>query len=169
MYDEFGYLKKKFRAKSRVGDPHVAAALATGGMGKAGWDMEELGVSEQSKERNKDRGGFRDDNDTDANRGGRNYYQNVPSARSSQRSYESGRDTRRGVDEWNVREPGHRNLERELSGFSVENQDRVSSEAWPWERERFAVRGRRGTECVIDSENDQRGRKRLRERDRILD
>lgn len=170
MYDEFGYLKKKFRAKAKAGDSHGAGALASGGMGKAGWDTDELGVP--SKEKNKDRSGFKYDNNIDANRGGRNkYFQNVPSARIIQRGYESGRGTRRGVDEWNTRE-GHKNLEHDRNIFSVENQGVVSSEAWPWGR--FAVNGHGGTECVIDSENDQhgewlRGRKRLRERDRILD
>lgn len=74
MYDEFGYFKKKFCVKFRVGDLYVVVVLVIGGMGKVGWDMEELGVFEQLKERNKDCGGFRDDNDIDVNCGGRNYY-----------------------------------------------------------------------------------------------
>lgn len=170
MYDEFGYLKKKFRAKTKAGDSHVAA-LASGGMGKAGWDTEELGVFEQSKEKNEDRSGFRYENEIDANRGGRNYFQNVPSALSGQLGYEGGRDTRLGVDAWNIRE-GHRHVERDREVFPNENQNSGSSEAWPLGR--FAVKGHGGLQCVVASENNQhgewlRGRKRLRERDRILD
>lgn len=172
MYDEFGYLKKKFRAKGKAGDSHVAVDLASGGMGKAGWDMEESGLSEQSKEKNKERSGSRYDYDSDSNRGGRNkYFHNLSSAPSGQPGRGSGRDSRHAVDEWDTRE-GHRNLLQDRSIPSIKNHDRDPSEAWPWRN--FAVKGRGETECVIYSENDQHGewlhgRKRLRERDRIQD
>lgn len=40
MYDEFGNLKKKFRAKTQQGE--VASGIP--GVGRAGWEVEELGI-----------------------------------------------------------------------------------------------------------------------------
>lgn len=40
MYDEFGNLKKKFRAKAQ----QTEAAQSLPGVGRAGWDVEELGI-----------------------------------------------------------------------------------------------------------------------------
>lgn len=41
MYDEFGNLKKKFRAKTQQAE----AAGGIAGAGRAGWEVEELGIS----------------------------------------------------------------------------------------------------------------------------
>ncbi|MBA0792869.1 hypothetical protein Gohar_017330 [Gossypium harknessii] len=40
MYDEFGNLKKKFRAKTQQAE----AARVLPGSGRAGWEVEELGI-----------------------------------------------------------------------------------------------------------------------------
>lgn len=39
MYDEFGNLKKKFRAKA-----HQTEMTVQGGSGRAGWEVEDLGT-----------------------------------------------------------------------------------------------------------------------------
>lgn len=41
MYDEFGNLKKKFRAKTQQAE----AARGIPGSGRAGWEVEELGIT----------------------------------------------------------------------------------------------------------------------------
>lgn len=41
MYDEFGNLKKKFRAKSQ----QMEAGRILPGAGRAGWEVEELGTN----------------------------------------------------------------------------------------------------------------------------
>lgn len=41
MYDEFGNLKKKFRAKTQQAE----AVQTLPGAGRAGWEVEELGIS----------------------------------------------------------------------------------------------------------------------------
>ena len=41
MYDEFGNLKKKFRAKTQQAE----AGQVLPGAGRAGWEVEELGIS----------------------------------------------------------------------------------------------------------------------------
>lgn len=40
MYDEFGNLKKKFRAKTQQAE----VATGTHGVGRVGWEVEELGM-----------------------------------------------------------------------------------------------------------------------------
>lgn len=40
MYDEFGNLKKKFRAKTQ----QIEASQSLPGVGRAGWEVEELGI-----------------------------------------------------------------------------------------------------------------------------
>lgn len=40
MYDEFGNLKKKFRAKTQLAE----AGRVLPGAGRAGWQVEELGI-----------------------------------------------------------------------------------------------------------------------------
>eukprot|EP01018_Ginkgo_biloba_P001236 Gb_28670 [translate_table: standard] len=53
MYDEFGNLKKKFRAKMQQNEIGQIAP----GAGKAGWEEEELGVVDRDdREKSKDRG-----------------------------------------------------------------------------------------------------------------
>ncbi|XP_020242318.1 transcription initiation factor TFIID subunit 15-like [Asparagus officinalis] len=52
MYDEFGNLKKKFRAKTQ----QVESRQMLPGSGRAGWEVEELGVAERNgRERSRDR------------------------------------------------------------------------------------------------------------------
>ncbi|KAJ7297762.1 hypothetical protein O6H91_Y037300 [Diphasiastrum complanatum] len=56
MYDEFGNLKKKFRIKAKQGEAIGQNQQTAPGMGKAGWDIEELGVVEKEKrDKGKDR------------------------------------------------------------------------------------------------------------------
>ncbi|XP_010557563.1 PREDICTED: transcription initiation factor TFIID subunit 15 [Tarenaya hassleriana] len=61
MYDEFGNLKKKFRAKAHRADAgHTVAA------GRAGWEVEELGVERDGRERSsRDKRRDRDDKQRD--------------------------------------------------------------------------------------------------------
>lgn len=40
MYDEFGNLKKKFRAKTQQAE----SGQSLPGVGRAGWEVEELGI-----------------------------------------------------------------------------------------------------------------------------
>ncbi|KAL7137217.1 hypothetical protein ABFS83_10G078000 [Erythranthe nasuta] len=65
MYDEFGNLKKKFRAKTQQGE----MAPGIPGVGRAGWEVEELGAGEKDRrERSKERGRGRDDRERDRHR-----------------------------------------------------------------------------------------------------
>ncbi|KAI4357032.1 hypothetical protein L6164_001007 [Bauhinia variegata] len=57
LYDEFGNLKKKFRAKTQQAE----AARALPGSGRAGWEVEELGIDKDGRERGRDRGRDRED------------------------------------------------------------------------------------------------------------
>eukprot|EP00268_Persea_americana_P007410 TRINITY_DN1274_c0_g1_i7.p2 TRINITY_DN1274_c0_g1~~TRINITY_DN1274_c0_g1_i7.p2 ORF type:complete len:178 (+),score=55.46 TRINITY_DN1274_c0_g1_i7:972-1505(+) len=53
LYDEFGNLKKKFRAKAQ----QTETGQMLPGSGRAGWEVEELGMTERNgRERSKDRG-----------------------------------------------------------------------------------------------------------------
>lgn len=148
MYDEFGNLKKKYRSKARGGDSQVGS----GGMGKAGWDMEEIGVVEVPRERSKDRNSSWSDRDL-SDRGGRDYGQNAESGRSSLRGREVGRGSGRGraVDDWDTRERD-RHSDRYRGELAVKDHDRSYHESG---KDKFG--------------DDLRSRKRLRERDRFLD
>ncbi|KAI3447394.1 hypothetical protein Pfo_004059 [Paulownia fortunei] len=65
MYDEFGNLKKKFRAKTQQAE----MALGVPGVGRAGWELEELGTGDRDRrERSKDRGRERDERERDRHR-----------------------------------------------------------------------------------------------------
>ncbi|KAF7809370.1 transcription initiation factor TFIID subunit 15 [Senna tora] len=57
LYDEFGNLKKKFRAKTQQAE----AARVLPGSGRAGWEVEELGIDKDGRERSRDRGRDRDE------------------------------------------------------------------------------------------------------------
>lgn len=46
MYDEFGNLKKKFRAKTQQAE----TTQAVPGVGRAGWEVEELGIINLSED-----------------------------------------------------------------------------------------------------------------------
>ncbi|XP_022576234.1 transcription initiation factor TFIID subunit 15-like isoform X2 [Brassica napus] len=50
MYDEFGNLKKKYRVKTNQADTRPVVAA-----GRAGWQVEELGVDRDGRERSRDR------------------------------------------------------------------------------------------------------------------
>ncbi|XP_018682439.2 transcription initiation factor TFIID subunit 15 isoform X2 [Musa acuminata AAA Group] len=63
IYDEFGNLKKKFRAKTQQAE----ARQMVPGSGRAGWEVEEIGVSERhSGEKSKDR--YRDFNERESSK-----------------------------------------------------------------------------------------------------
>ncbi|KAI9085065.1 hypothetical protein K1719_033057 [Acacia pycnantha] len=57
LYDEFGNLKKKFRAKTQQAE----AARVLPGSGRAGWEVEGLGIDRDGRERSRDRGRERDE------------------------------------------------------------------------------------------------------------
>ncbi|XP_028766925.1 transcription initiation factor TFIID subunit 15 [Neltuma alba] len=57
LYDEFGNLKKKFRAKTQQAE----AARVLPGSGRAGWEVEDLGIDRDGRERSRDRGRERDE------------------------------------------------------------------------------------------------------------
>ncbi|KAJ0829033.1 putative RNA recognition motif domain, Zinc finger, RanBP2-type, RNA-binding domain superfamily [Helianthus annuus] len=81
MYDEFGNLKKKFRVKAQQAE--VGQVLP--GTGRAGWEVEELGMSEKDKrERSRDR---REERETGKNR-----------RRSRSRERDRGRERERDRD-----------------------------------------------------------------------
>uniref|UniRef100_A0A5B7A261 Putative transcription initiation factor TFIID subunit 15 n=1 Tax=Davidia involucrata TaxID=16924 RepID=A0A5B7A261_DAVIN len=65
LYDEFGNLKKKFRAKTQQAE----AVHVLPGAGRAGWEVEELGMSDRDgRERSRDRGRERDERESSKNR-----------------------------------------------------------------------------------------------------
>ncbi|ESW03668.1 hypothetical protein PHAVU_011G032100 [Phaseolus vulgaris] len=59
LYDEFGNLKKKFRAKTQQAE----AARGIPGSGRAGWEVEELGIDRDGRE-SRDRGRERNDGES---------------------------------------------------------------------------------------------------------
>ncbi|XP_076956804.1 transcription initiation factor TFIID subunit 15-like isoform X2 [Bidens hawaiensis] len=83
MYDEFGNLKKKFRVKAQQAE--VGQVLP--GTGRAGWEVEELGMSEgDRRERSRDR---RDERESSKNR---------RRSRSRERERDRGRERERDRD-----------------------------------------------------------------------
>ncbi|KAK6145737.1 hypothetical protein DH2020_022557 [Rehmannia glutinosa] len=96
MYDEFGNLKKKFRAKTQQAE----MAQSVPGVGRAGWEVEELGDRDR-KERSRDRGRDRDERERDRHRS---------------RDYDRPRDRDRGYDYDRDRDYGRdRERDRERS------------------------------------------------------
>lgn len=89
MYDEFGNLKKKFRARTQQAD--TGKVLLLPGSGRAGWEIEDLGVAERDRERSRERGRDRDDREKSKSRerDGRD------TRRSRSRERERDRDRRR--------------------------------------------------------------------------
>ncbi|XP_016186803.1 transcription initiation factor TFIID subunit 15 isoform X1 [Arachis ipaensis] len=83
LYDEFGNLKKKFRAKTQQAE----AARVLPGSGRAGWEVEDLGIDRDSRERSRDR--VRDRNDGESRNRDRNEKER-PSSRIRER--DRGRD-----------------------------------------------------------------------------
>nr|GEY18990.1 transcription initiation factor TFIID subunit 15-like [Tanacetum cinerariifolium] len=65
MYDEFGNLKKKFRVKTQQAE----VGQVVPGTGRAGWEVEELGMSDRDRrERSRDRGREREERESSKNR-----------------------------------------------------------------------------------------------------
>ncbi|CAA2992139.1 transcription initiation factor TFIID subunit 15 [Olea europaea subsp. europaea] len=104
MYDEFGNLKKKFRAKTQQAE----VATGTHGVGRVGWEVEELGAGDRDKrERSKDRGRERDDRERDRKRS---------RSRERDRHRDRDRDRDRGYDYDRNREYGReRDRDRDRS------------------------------------------------------
>ncbi|GAY43318.1 hypothetical protein CUMW_073570, partial [Citrus unshiu] len=97
LYDEFGNLKKKFRAKTQ----QVEAAQVLPGAGRAGWEVEELGVTDRDgRERSRDRGREREDRGSNKKRGGDDRERH----RSRSRERDRGRDRDREYDYERARE-----------------------------------------------------------------
>ncbi|CAI9089994.1 OLC1v1024664C2 [Oldenlandia corymbosa var. corymbosa] len=81
MYDEFGNLKKKFRAKMQ----QTEAGQKIPGVGRAGWDVDELGASDRDrKERSRDKSRDSYEREKDRHR-----------SRSRSRERDRGRDSDR--------------------------------------------------------------------------
>ncbi|XP_019420606.1 PREDICTED: transcription initiation factor TFIID subunit 15-like isoform X1 [Lupinus angustifolius] len=83
LYDEFGNLKKKFRAKAQ----QTEAPRVLPGSGRAGWEVEELGIDRDARERSRDRG--REHNNGDNRHRERN---DKERQRSRSRERDRGRD-----------------------------------------------------------------------------
>ncbi|XP_057861299.1 transcription initiation factor TFIID subunit 15 [Cryptomeria japonica] len=167
MYDEFGNLKKKFRAKMQQNETNQTVP----GVGKAGWDDADLGVVE-GREKNRDRG--RDYHDRDRGRsrdgdgynghrysgeGSDSYYVKDGSQdkKDSRYDYERGRSADR--DHY-----GHR--ERERSRDRDRERDREKSRGKDRDRDRDRSRDYdRSRERDYDYDRD-RDKDYSRERDR---
>ncbi|KAF5450062.1 hypothetical protein F2P56_030441 [Juglans regia] len=99
LYDEFGNLKKKFRAKTQQAE----AGRALPGSGRAGWEVEELGVIDRDgRERSRDRGRDRDDRESNKNR----EREGRGRRRSRSRERDRGKDRDRDYDHDRGREYG---------------------------------------------------------------
>ncbi|XP_022733920.1 transcription initiation factor TFIID subunit 15-like isoform X2 [Durio zibethinus] len=91
MYDEFGNLKKKYRAKTQQAEPGRVLT----GSGRAGWEVEELGVIDRDgRERSRDRGRERDDRESSKNRDREDRERH----RSRSRERDRGKDRSRGYE-----------------------------------------------------------------------
>ncbi|GMY17958.1 transcription initiation factor TFIID subunit 15 [Fagus crenata] len=99
LYDEFGNLKKKFRAKTQQAE----AGRVLPGAGRAGWEVEELGVADRDgRERSRDRGRDRDDRESSKNR----ERDDRDRRRSRSRDRDRGKDRDRDYDHDRDREYG---------------------------------------------------------------
>ncbi|KAK1387353.1 Transcription initiation factor TFIID subunit 15 [Heracleum sosnowskyi] len=111
MYDEFGNLKKKFRAKLQQAE----TGQVLPGTGRAGWEVEELGMSDRDRrERSRDRGRERDRDERETNKV--REAEDRDRRRSRSRERDRGRDRGRGYDNDRDREYGRdreRDRERE--------------------------------------------------------
>lgn len=109
MYDEFGNLKKKFRAKTQQGESGKV------GSGRAGWEVEELGVVDRDgrgKSKDRDRGREWDDRDRNRER------DNRERRRSRSRERERGKDRDHGYDYDRDRDYGReRDRDRDRSRY----------------------------------------------------
>ncbi|GAB2275230.1 TATA-binding protein-associated factor 2N [Dionaea muscipula] len=98
MYDEFGNLKKKFRAKAAQ---QAEAKKPLPGSGRAGWEIEELGAAERDgRERSRERGRDRDERENSRNRerDDRDRDRDKDRRRSRSMERERGRDRDRDRD-----------------------------------------------------------------------
>lgn len=104
MYDEFGNLKKKFRVKAQQAE--VGQVLP--GTGRAGWEVEELGMSDRERrERSRDRGREREERESSKNRERRrSRSRDRDRGRERERAYDYDRDREYGRDR--DRDRGHR-------------------------------------------------------------
>ncbi|CAH2036318.1 unnamed protein product [Thlaspi arvense] len=82
MYDEFGNLKKKYRVKTHQADARPAVAA-----GRAGWEVEDLGVDRDGRERSRDRQRDRGDKHRD-----HHYDKDRRRSRSRSRERERGKE-----------------------------------------------------------------------------
>ncbi|KAL8100525.1 hypothetical protein AgCh_032688 [Apium graveolens] len=106
MYDEFGNLKKKYRVKMQQAE--IGQVLP--GTGRAGWEVEELGMSDRDRrEKSRDRGKEREEN---------KYREREDRNKRSSRSCERdrGRDINRSYDNDKNREYG-RDHDRERDRY----------------------------------------------------
>ncbi|KAJ8420698.1 hypothetical protein Cgig2_016237 [Carnegiea gigantea] len=88
MYDEFGNLKKKFRAKTQQTD----TGKVLPGSGRAGWRIEELGVAERDRERSRERLRDRDDRERSKSRDRHGWDRHR--SRNQERDLDRGREYR---------------------------------------------------------------------------
>ncbi|KAK9275210.1 hypothetical protein L1049_022472 [Liquidambar formosana] len=99
MYDEFGNLKKKFRAKMQQAE----AGQVLRGAGRAGWEVEELGVIDRDgRERSRNRGRERDERESSKTR----EQDDRDRRRSRSRERDRGKDRDRDYDHDREREYG---------------------------------------------------------------
>ncbi|XP_050228733.1 transcription initiation factor TFIID subunit 15 isoform X2 [Mercurialis annua] len=90
LYDEFGNLKKKFRAKTQQAE----SGRVLPGAGRAGWEVEELGVVDRD---GRDRGRERDDREG-CKHDGRERRRSRSRERDRERGYDYDRDRDYGRD-----------------------------------------------------------------------
>ncbi|OVA12116.1 RNA recognition motif domain [Macleaya cordata] len=91
LYDEFGNLKKKFRAKTQLAE----AGQILPGAGRAGWEVEELGMTDRNgRERSKDRVRDRDDRESSRSRERDGYTNSRDKHRSRSRERDRDREER---------------------------------------------------------------------------
>eukprot|EP00249_Psilotum_nudum_P017548 c26383_g1_i1 orf=423-1823(-) len=167
MYDEFGNLKKKFRAKAKQNEVSQSQliALATG---KAGWDDEELGVIERDKGKGKERG---HDLDWDRMRD-RDEYNEFRSLRDDElgNDYEKDGGQDRGRERDRHEREREKYVERDYDSY---NKERSRDRGRDWERDRGRGRDRENERARyhdndLDRERDwSREREHARERDRF--
>ncbi|KAJ8625560.1 hypothetical protein MRB53_034090 [Persea americana] len=95
LYDEFGNLKKKFRAKAH----QTEMGQILPGSGRAGWEVEELGMTERNgRERSKDKGRETGDQENSRSREHDGYTHKRERRRSRSRERDRDREKERGRD-----------------------------------------------------------------------
>ncbi|KAL0917034.1 hypothetical protein M5K25_012074 [Dendrobium thyrsiflorum] len=99
MYDEFGNLKKKYRAKAQQAE----AAHSLPGSGRAGWEVDELALTERNgREKSKYRASDHSESDMSLSRGrdkrGQGYERERHRSRSRERNKDHDKDRSRDKD-----------------------------------------------------------------------